>query len=571
MTLSMTDKHLAMRTCSVVGLTLILLFLFLLGIFLLIPFPIAFFQNIVNSQVYLQKHKDGQFPTATYFWSSLPATQYFTFYFFNVTNPDEVTYNGAKPNLVEVGPYTYAETEFKDFIEFLDNDRTVFFQNNKTWVYDPSRSCADCSYSDVVTLPNAAYMTVVYMKAQQNMSPLIALGADVLTLLLGEAPIRTVSMAGVLFESYPDPFLALVNSNFTKTLLGILGNPIQIPNVPAMGYFPNYNHTNDGNYTIKTGKDKSNNMALIQSWSNLTHLPWWSSDDARDLRNSGDGTFQRPGLQKSDRLKQFQSFTCRHFYLSYSGREESVNGIPAYQFAMEPDTYDSVKQRGYRYENIEKVDYFPNWPCGPNHTRFLDGNCQVDCSAGENLCNRCCNGSYVNGTYLLPQGIVPLRCLPGQLVPLPFAGFLSPPHFLWSPKEVTTSLPGLAPDENKHHPGMFNINPLTGSTVGAIFRMQLSVPIYLSFDFTQASNLANSFLPSFWLEINIEMRDYAVSYIKFNTVALPKIILGVGIALVAITTILLLVGIFIVIRKRRQRIPKQVETVARANTSWSTS
>ncbi|KAL6735441.1 hypothetical protein Aduo_005884 [Ancylostoma duodenale] len=97
-----------MRTCTVVLLILLLSAVFLFGVFLLAPFPIAIFPAIVKTQVYLRQEKDGQFPTATYFWSRLPAVQYYNFYYFNITNPDEVLYNGEKARLVELGPYVWA-------------------------------------------------------------------------------------------------------------------------------------------------------------------------------------------------------------------------------------------------------------------------------------------------------------------------------------------------------------------------------------------------------------------------------------------------------------------------------
>ncbi|VDL72688.1 unnamed protein product [Nippostrongylus brasiliensis] len=460
-----------MRTCTAVLLVLLLIAVLLFGIFLLAPFPIWVFPAIVKTQVYLKQEKDGQFPTATYFWSKLPAIQYYEFYYFNITNPDEVLYKGAKARLIEVGPYVWAETEFKQDIDFRESGKSVYYRNNKTWVYSPEESCDGCNLEDNLMLSNPSYMT----------------------------------------------------------LLSLLGNPLTLPNIPAMGYFPLYNHTCDEDYVAKTGSDNTNN-------------------------------FQKPGLKKSDRLKQFQSFACRSFYLHYDS-DTSVNGINTMRFAMDDDTYNTTMEinKGYRYENKEMVsgsfpfpDYFPSWPCGLNHTYTpgAPGCSSVDCSLYQNWCNKCCNGTHYGSTVFLPPGINPLRCLPGQNQVLPFAGFLSPPHFLWSPPEVQNNVIGLKPDPALHHPGLFDIQPVTGSTVNARFRMQLSVPIYNNPLFTECKQVRNSFLPSFWVGIRVAMRDYAHDYIYFNTTTLPHIVLGLGIGFVGVSILTALLVSFFILRRK---------------------
>ena len=111
----------------------------------------------------------------------------------------------------------------------------------------------------------------------------------------------------------------------------------------------------------------------------------------------------------------------RAFYLHYDS-ETSVEGIPAYTFKMDDDTYDSTtqKNKGYRYENKEMIDYFPSWPCGVNHSYdpSQDFCIDVDCDVNENFCSTCCDGSHIHGendTILLPPGVIPLRCFPGSL------------------------------------------------------------------------------------------------------------------------------------------------------------
>uniref|UniRef100_A0A0K0D445 Protein PBN1 n=1 Tax=Angiostrongylus cantonensis TaxID=6313 RepID=A0A0K0D445_ANGCA len=151
----------------------------------------------------------------------------------------------------------------------------------------------------------------------------------------------------------------------------------------------------------------------------------------------------------------------------------------------------------------------------------------------------------------MPPGIIPLRCLPGQKILLPFAGFLSPPHFLWSPPEVRENTIGLHPVVEKHEPAIFDIEPLTGLTIKGRFRMQLSIPIYTNPFYTETRQLVNSFIPSFWVGIDLVIRDYAHDYIYFNTNELPRIVLGVGLGLVLVPPIVSLSWIFTVIKRKR--------------------
>ena len=60
-------------------------------------------------------------------WVELPplATK---FYFFNVTNPREVEKMGAKPLLVELGPYVYEVRSKKTNVEWNDDNHTVTYQ-----------------------------------------------------------------------------------------------------------------------------------------------------------------------------------------------------------------------------------------------------------------------------------------------------------------------------------------------------------------------------------------------------------------------------------------------------------
>jgi len=55
-----------------------------------------------------------------------PVPVYMDFYFFTVMNPDEVTINGSKPILNEVGPYVYKEVRVKEDLLTVDRDRLQY-------------------------------------------------------------------------------------------------------------------------------------------------------------------------------------------------------------------------------------------------------------------------------------------------------------------------------------------------------------------------------------------------------------------------------------------------------------
>lgn len=86
-------------------------------------------------------------------------------------------------------------------------------------------------------------------------------------------------------------------------------------------------------------------------------------------------------------------------------------------------------------------------------------------------------------------------------------------------------------------------------------------------DFSEAKQLYNSFIPSFWVEIEVKMMDYAHNYIYFNTHELPRIVLGVGLGLVSVSVIAGLTWIFFKLRRSRST----VFTISRSKDedSWS--
>ena len=73
----------------------------------------------------------------------------FDLYFFDLQNPKE-TLQGAKPVVVEKGPYAYDENYYKFDIEWEDDGNMITFNNQRYFLFNPSRTGAGLSEDDQV-------------------------------------------------------------------------------------------------------------------------------------------------------------------------------------------------------------------------------------------------------------------------------------------------------------------------------------------------------------------------------------------------------------------------------------
>lgn len=115
-----------------------------------------------------------------------------------------------------------------------------------------------------------------------------------------------------------------------------------------------------------------------------------------------------------------------------------------------------------KFDNIENINYFPDWPCGGVNLTECPTNLPtpLDCTKIENMCTKCCNGSNYQGAFLFPPGMVQQKCFPGRNKTIPFTAILSPPHFYGAPEGVFKSMVGLNPNWEQHNTGEINIHPV---------------------------------------------------------------------------------------------------------------
>uniref|UniRef100_A0A673H5N9 Platelet glycoprotein 4 n=1 Tax=Sinocyclocheilus rhinocerous TaxID=307959 RepID=A0A673H5N9_9TELE len=240
---------------------------------ILIPVGNTLIENTVHTETVLE---NGTLAFDT--WTSVDTPMYRQFWLFDVQNPDDVLSQGAKPVLVQKGPYTY-RTRFipKTNITFTDN-YTVSFVLPLGAIFEPSMSVG--TEEDVFTSLNLAVAGVYSLLNHTLANWLIQSSGS--TLFQN----RTVKE---LLWGYKDPMLG-----------------------STLGVFYPYNDTIDGPYTVFTGKDDINKVATIESWAGEPSLSYWNDTYCNKI-NGTDGSSFHPFLNKKEPLYFFSPDICRYF------------------------------------------------------------------------------------------------------------------------------------------------------------------------------------------------------------------------------------------------------------------
>uniref|UniRef100_A0A671R3N9 Platelet glycoprotein 4 n=1 Tax=Sinocyclocheilus anshuiensis TaxID=1608454 RepID=A0A671R3N9_9TELE len=248
---------------------------------ILIPVGNMFIENTVHHETVLE---NGTLAFDT--WTSVDIAIYRQFWLFDVQNPDDVVGQGAKPVLVQKGPYTY-RTRFipKKNITFNDN-YTVSFVLPAGAIFEPSMSVG--TEEDIFTSLNLAVAGVYGLLGHKLANWLIQRSNS--TLFQN----RTVKE---LLWGYKDPMLG--------SMLGVF-YPVRLP-------------TLDGIHLIK-------------------HIYSFMIDKLY-IQNKYGSSFH-PFLDKKEPLYFFSSDICRSISAKFD-RTVDLKGISVYRYLLPPEALAS--------------------------------------------------------------------------------------------------------------------------------------------------------------------------------------------------------------------------------------
>ncbi|CAI5666740.1 unnamed protein product [Oreochromis niloticus] len=402
---------------------------------------------MVKKQVVLKNGTD-----AFEAWKDPPAHIYMQFYFFNLTNPQEVL-DGERPAVVEIGPYTYREYRPMEQIDFQDNGTKVTAVNSKTYIFQ--RDMSRGPESDLIRTVNIPAMTVME-RFKDN-----SLEANLISAYMrgtGEG-LFTTRTVGELLWGYEDGLLKALKV-LRPDLDDVFGLFYKFVFFPIL----QNNASNDGEYVFFTGQQNSRDFSRVDTWKGESSLNWWTSDEC-NMINGTIGTSFHPVITKNDMLYIFSSDLCRSLYTVYE-EDVTVKGITGYRF-------------------VPPSSVFANLTVNPDNAGF--------CVPAGN-----CLGSGLLNVSVCKEG-----------API----IMSSPHFYQADEKFAQDIFGMTPNKEEHQTAI-DINPLTGVVLQAAKRLQINVYVEQIPNFSQTGNVRTVVFPVAYLNESATIDDTAAKKLK---------------------------------------------------------
>ena len=392
--------------CSIICAVIGAVFVILGGV--LIPVFHNYIKKEIKEQIHLTKGS-STFDT----WKEPPVPIYFQIWVFDLMNPIEVVQNGAKPALMQKGPYTFREHRKKENISWNNDLGTITYREIRSFTFDRDKSAGP--QSDTFTTVNLPMITVVEL-LRQEFNWIKELVEIILMLCQDQELFLTLSIHDILW-GYEDNLLKKVKEEAAK-----FGIHLDLDD--HFGLFYNQNGSDDGVYSIFSGVKGVDNFGLINTWNNESELTYWTTPSCNKI-NGSDGTIFPPFVDKSDRKYLFSTDICRSIYATYDS-DVQQRGIDLLRFTVPTNVF---------------LDHEQN----PDNTGFC---------TPHGVC--------------LPSGLLNVSsCKQGAPV------VMSLPHFLDAAKVVQDGVIGLRPSE-KEHQTILDIEPMTGVVMNAQKKLQVN-------------------------------------------------------------------------------------------------
>lgn len=402
-----------------------------------------------------------------------------SFYLYNITNPDDVRFKGAKFNLTEIGPFVYSEYKYRKFLNNNQTSGLITYKLFRQFTFDPVRSCRGCDPKRLnITWLNIPLLSVANYVGNISGLPMVLLNSYIDR--LDEKFTMTATAEEFIFSGSERPFFKSINELMKlieKRFNITIPNPLP-DNKFALLYSRNNNwsHRFDRVLTVSAGfgaNQTYHDLNQYVAFDGLSNMSIWNDKPEQCNKVRGtDGEFFSPFLNKIDKVEVFPLDVCRHFTMKYK-EDTSIYGVPASHYILDEKTLQSG------LKNPENSCY---------------------CLKGEKKSYECS-----------VDGLVDLRNCNNQI-----NIYASGAHFWAGSKELLEKVDGISkPDHTLHEP-MFLIETNTGLALKAFFPIQFNVKVFKNnLDiFRPLKNIEPLFLPFAWVTEESEMTEEQSKMLK---------------------------------------------------------
>ncbi|CAO1400864.1 unnamed protein product [Diamesa serratosioi] len=383
-------------------------------------------------------------------WKKPSVPLYMDFYFFNWTNPQDLSDHSTKPIMEELGPYRFREKPQKVNITFNDNS-TVSYKTMSTFFFDVEGS--NGTLDDIITTIN---VVSVGAAAKARNWPYLQQKTVSMGLTVYQQEIHVTKQAReLLFDGYEDNMVLMAKEN-------PMFDTGEIP-FDRIGFFYKRNATAElsGYFNAHTGVDDIQKLGTIQEWNFSGKNKLYEGNCSKLYGSTGE--FFPPGQTKDKPIALFTPDMCRSIPFDYE-KDVDVHGV-----------------MGHRYTGgARAVD---------NGTLFPENEC---------FCGEDC----------MPSGVMNTSACNYES-PL----FMSFPHYYAGDPFYLNEVEGLMPNKEKHQP-FFTIEPITGAPLEVTARFQVNFLIRNNEDIALFQEAPRVIIPVMWFEQKFAMDKKMADEIK---------------------------------------------------------
>lgn len=400
-------------------------------------------------------------------WMRSTVPMYFDIYFWNWTNPEEITNPNVRPNFVELGPYVFSEVQERVNATF-NNDHTITFQQKRIWHYVPEQSTGDF-YNDRVTTPHTILMTVG--KFVQHDPTLRFLMNSLLNNndLVDGITYEDVLVRDILFEGAEDRLLAGLLA--LAEAVPELTEGLDIPQWDGFAYFIERNTSAeyDGIFRMNTGTDMWTNTGEMRTWNGEPIVPHYRGLCGRVRGSTGAVNAPMTSAQAINPpdFNLFITDLCKAITLRPDG-DFVLNGLEGKLWVGDSRVFD-------------------------NGHNFPETECQ--CTASVDQCP------------VLAPGLQDVSgCKSGSPLAVSF------PHFYLADPSYVNAVTGLSPMRQAHE-FRYAIHPFSGIPMTVNGRLQYNIHVK-DYGLDITNGLPDVFIPAFWVEQRVVLTQDVIDDIQ---------------------------------------------------------